>query len=243
MASVSGLRPMLWQHAPICCCTSGRVGAMKTTMPVGNHCRKLCITTEAINVLPVVPRYAARTARPRLVRVRTVRGPPAQAALSRYVHPCSPYAPGGGSGAYVSAQRPAHPRRQRDESVLEEGGVAHALLVSAVAVLRRARELPRRRRDAGLWRRAAACHRRLGRLTLLVRPSILQAAKHRESKWPAQRVEVAGSRVEGGSASRESARVMNRCLASLNRSSAFLSSCGALGPLWPFQGCNKPAVH
>ena len=206
MASVSGLRPMLWQHAPICCCTSGRVGAMKTTMPVGNHCRKLCITTEAINVLPVVPRYAARTARPRLVRVRTVRGPPAQAALSRYVHPCSPYAPGGGSGAYVSAQRPAHPRRQRDESVLEEGGVAHALLVSAVAVLRRARELPRRRRDAGLWRRAAACHRRLGRLTLLVRPSILQAAKHRESKWPAQRVEVAGSRVEGGSASRESAR-------------------------------------
>ena len=193
MASVSGLRPMLWQHAPICCCTSGRVGAMKTTMPVGNHCRKLCITTEAINVLPVVPRYAARTARPRLVRVRTVRGPPAQAALSRYVHPCSPYAPGGGSGAYVSAQRPAHPRRQRDESVLEEGGVAHALLVSAVAVLRRARELPRRRRDAGLWRRAAACHG-LGRLTLLVRPSILQAAKHRESKWPGRESKLGASR-------------------------------------------------
>ena len=27
---------------------------MKTTVPVGNHCKKLCITTEAISVLPVV---------------------------------------------------------------------------------------------------------------------------------------------------------------------------------------------
>ena len=54
MASVSGLRPTLWQHAPICCCTSGRVGAMKTTVPVGNQRRKLCMTTEAISVLPAV---------------------------------------------------------------------------------------------------------------------------------------------------------------------------------------------
>ena len=26
---------------------------MKTTVPVGNHCKKLCITTEAISVLPI----------------------------------------------------------------------------------------------------------------------------------------------------------------------------------------------
>ena len=95
-------------------------------------------------------------------------------------------------------QRLAHPRRQRDERVLEERGVAHTLLVRAVAVLRRARELPRRRRDARLWRRAAARHRRLGRLLLLLRPSILQTAKQVLHVATASRLETLRASAERG---------------------------------------------
>jgi hypothetical protein len=203
MASVSGLRPTLWQHAPICCCTSGRVGAMKTTVPVGNQRRKLCMTTEAISVLPAVQHTVRAThgtpeAGTRTACVQCVGAGDRQPSASGTYNtqeagtrsPCA---------QYVSAQRLAHARRQRDESVLEEGGVAHALLVRAVAVLRRARELPRRRRDAGLWRRtaaAAACHRRLGRRVLLVRPSILQTVKHR-SRGRRQVEDAAGARQAG----------------------------------------------